>query len=213
MERKGICQNVGVCSMANKVQVITDDDADFKCVECGEELKPYVEEKVDPTKKGKGKLIAGIAAAVVLLGAGAYFGLSGGSEKPADGPTGIDTTKIDTVKVDTTKQAETTAAPEKPATPPVAEPAKGGNKNPGGDGGGTVDGQGTKKFPYGKYVGYLKGGQPDGSGQLTFTASYQLNDEYTAEAGDYIQGVFQNGKPTFVTLYKKDGTVVKIKLR
>ena len=173
-----------------------------------------MEEKVDPTKKGKGKLIAGIAAAVVLLGAGAYFGFNGGGENTAGGkPTGIDTTKIDTVKVDTTKQAGTATAPEEP-TPPVAEPGKGGKKNPGGnDGGGTIDGQGTKKYPYGKYVGYLKGGQPDGSGQLTFTATHQLNDEYTAEAGDYIQGVFQNGKPTFVTLYKKDGTVVKIKLR
>lgn len=80
MERKGICQNKGVCSLANgdKVQIITDDDAPFVCQECGEELKPYVEE---PEKTGNGggkklngKLIGTIAAVVLGLGALGYGG-------------------------------------------------------------------------------------------------------------------------------------------
>jgi len=66
---------------------------------------------------------------------------------------------------------------------------------------------------YGKYSGGLKNGQPDGTGKLTFTKSYQLNAQYTAQPGEYIQGIFENGKPTFVTYYQKDGTVTKIKLR
>jgi hypothetical protein len=80
MERKGICQNKGVCSLANgdKVQVITDDDAPFECQECGEELKPYVEEKETPTrgggKKPNGKLIGIIAAVVLVLGGLGYGG-------------------------------------------------------------------------------------------------------------------------------------------
>jgi len=66
---------------------------------------------------------------------------------------------------------------------------------------------------YGKYSGGLKNGQPDGTGKLTFTKAYQLNAQYTAQPGEYIQGIFENGKPTFVTYYQKDGTVTKIKLR
>ena len=66
---------------------------------------------------------------------------------------------------------------------------------------------------YGKYYGGLKNGQPDGTGKLTFTKPYQLNAQYTAQPGEYIQGIFENGKPTFVTYYQKDGTVTKIKLR
>ena len=81
MERKGICGNKGPCSMANRdaIQII-NDDASFVCAECGEELKPYKEEKGKKTKdgdtneKGKGKLIAIIGAAVLLLGGLGYGG-------------------------------------------------------------------------------------------------------------------------------------------
>ena len=67
---------------------------------------------------------------------------------------------------------------------------------------------------YGNYAGARsKNGLPDGTGKLTFIRPYQLNAEYTAQPGEYIQGIFENGKPSFVTYYQKDGTVVKIKLR
>lgn len=66
MERKGICKNVGVCTKANKVQIITDDDADFICPECGEPLEEYKEEVVPNEKKSK-KLPILIAAAVVII--------------------------------------------------------------------------------------------------------------------------------------------------
>ena len=66
---------------------------------------------------------------------------------------------------------------------------------------------------YGAYAGSRKNGLPDGTGKVTFSKPYQLNSEYTAQPGEYIQGIFENGKPTFVTYYQKDGTVTKIKLR
>lgn len=88
-----------------------------------------------------------------------------------------------------------------------------GGSGGGGSRVGETTGQGTKVFSYGKYIGSLKNGLPDGTGKLTFTRSYQLNSEHTAQAGEYIQGIFENGKPTFVTYYKNDGTVTKIKLR
>ena len=85
MERKGICKNVGICSQAGKVQVITDDDAEFVCSECGEPLEPYKEEeggKKTTTggdgggRKPNGKLIGMILGAVVVLGGLGYGGYS-----------------------------------------------------------------------------------------------------------------------------------------
>lgn len=86
-------------------------------------------------------------------------------------------------------------------------------KKPGGD---VVDPRPISPIErYGKYSGgrAKSNGYPDGTGKLTFTKSYQLNAQYTAQPGEYIQGIFENGKPTFVTYYQKDGTVTKIKLR
>ena len=285
MERKGICKNVGVCTMAGKVQVITDDDAEFKCTECGEELEPCKEEPIPVGPNPKKKWIF-IALAILLLG-GIGFGiykLFGGSKKPTGikldkkelvmkvgetqvivptaEPEGVKATFIFKKKgknVEVTSGGEVTAlkkgeatilvkceenpnlraickikieeatepAPEEteakePETPaeeePKAEETKEEPKKKSPTTGTSMptapqNGMGTKVYSYGKYAGNLKNGQPDGTGKLTFTKSYQLNAQYTAQPGEYIQGVFENGKPTFVTYYQNDGTVTKIKLR
>lgn len=73
MERKGICRNVGACSMANKVQIITDDDAEFICQECESELEPVKEEQIgddDESKKKKKKIITLFASIFLLLAIG-----------------------------------------------------------------------------------------------------------------------------------------------
>lgn len=337
MERKGICKNVGVCTMAGKVQVITDDDAEFKCTECGEELEPYKEEPIPVGPNPKKKWVV-IALAVLLLG-GIGFGLYklfGGSKVPTGikldkkelvmkvgetqvivptaEPEGMKATFIFKKKgknIEVTSGGEVTALKKGEATilvkceenPDIraickikVENGEGPGQNTtttpkkikveqlsidGGDfsinvgeskqltfvvvpekhdellswtsdnetvatvdntgkvsaikkGTATIkvaaDKSGTnatvkvtvkpeeKPEPigilrYGKYSGGLKNGQPDGTGKLTFTKSYQLNAQYTAQPGEYIQGIFENGKPTFVTYYQKDGTVTKIKLR
>jgi len=82
--------------MANKVQVITDDDAEFVCAECAGELEPVVEKAGNDDDEAKRKRqkrfisIAGIAAAVVVL-AGAGFGIS----KLFGGGQEIDKIKLD----------------------------------------------------------------------------------------------------------------------
>ena len=110
MERKGICNNVGVCTMAGKVQVITDDDAEFKCTECGEELEACKEEPIPVGPNPKKKWIV-IALAILLLG-GIGFGLYklfGGPK----GPTGIKLDKKELVmKVGETQVIVPTAEPE-----------------------------------------------------------------------------------------------------
>ena len=84
MERKGICKNVGICSHAGKVQIITDDDAEFVCSECGEPLEPVKEEEKKPEKNPKTKkIVIIIAAAVVVIGGGvgAALGISNSNKK------------------------------------------------------------------------------------------------------------------------------------
>ena len=67
--------------MAGKPQVITDDDAEFVCAECGSELEPFKEEETKVTTGGntggsKGKLIGMTLAALVVLGGLGYGGYS-----------------------------------------------------------------------------------------------------------------------------------------
>lgn len=76
----------------------------------------------------------------------------------------------------------------------------------------TTEGPKSEIERYGNYAGSRKNGLPDGTGKVTFFRAYRLNAEYTAQPGEYIQGIFENGKPSFVTYYQKDGTVTKIKL-
>lgn len=97
MERKVKCINVGGCSRANthKIWVITDDDAELICPECGDPLELCKDEPTDsdPDKdRKKRKIITAIVAAVVVaVIAGAFFILSGGSSESA--PTGISLSK------------------------------------------------------------------------------------------------------------------------
>ena len=79
--RKGICVNFDVCSIADKnrgvkkpvpVEISILDDPD--CPECGSPLQ-IIEDKKSSLPVG---LLAGVAAAVVALGAGAFFLFSGG---------------------------------------------------------------------------------------------------------------------------------------
>jgi len=88
MERKGICKNVGPCTLANKVQVITDDDAEFICTECGEPLEEVKDDPVNVddelNKKRKTKRLIFILLAVILLAAIGFciYSLLSGSKGP-----------------------------------------------------------------------------------------------------------------------------------
>jgi len=206
--RYGICLNDNCSKCKSKEVQEIPARKEFVCAECGKELR-----ECPPPKQGPNmKLIGGIAAAVAVLGIGGYIGLSGGG---SDGAEAVDSTKVDTAKVDTTKTdsvkpaATPAPAPEPAKAAPAPVPAPKPSPAPAT---GPKNGQGTTSLGYGKYVGNLKDGKPDGVGRLTFTKSYRLNDEYTAEPGEYIDGMFQNGKPVMVTYFKKDGTVVRIKV-
>lgn len=113
MERKIICHNVGVCTKAGKVQVITDDEAELKCPECGSEDVELVKDvPTNPGNKNKG--IAIIAAALIVLGGGGFgiFKACSSGDKTEPGEIGPDTVLVDTAKKDTVKVD--TAVAEKP---------------------------------------------------------------------------------------------------
>ena len=72
--------------------------------------------------------------------------------------------------------------------------------------------KGTLNLSYGKYVGDIVDGRPDGAGVLTYTQTQKVvsTKDVVAEPGERIEGVFEHGKASFVTLYKKDGNAVKV---
>lgn len=83
------------------------------------------------------------------------------------------------------------------------------------NGGNVNDGKrrkGTLNLSYGKYVGDIVDGKPDGAGVLTYTQTQKVvsTKDVVAEPGERIEGVFEHGKASFVTLYKKDGNAVKV---
>ena len=110
MERKGKCKNVGVCTMAGKVQVITDDDAEFKCTECGEELEEVKEEPI-PTGPNPNRKWIFVLLAVILLAAIGFciYSLLSGPK----GPTAIKLAQKElTMKVGETQVITPTVEPE-----------------------------------------------------------------------------------------------------
>lgn len=71
-------------------------------------------------------------------------------------------------------------------------------------------GTATIDLGYGSYTGVVRNGKPHGKGRIVFRSSYSDNLRgYSAEAGDYIEGYFTNGKLDQGTLFKNDGTRLK----
>ncbi|MBO5172132.1 MAG: chitobiase/beta-hexosaminidase C-terminal domain-containing protein [Bacteroidaceae bacterium] len=89
--------------------------------------------------------------------------------------------------------------------------SKGKTPNPTGVGSGKRY-KGTLNLGYGRYSGDIVDGKPDGAGVLTYTKQQKVvsTKDVVAEPGERIEGVFENGKASFVTLYRKDGNTVKV---
>lgn len=229
MERKGICKNVGACSKAGKVQVITDDDAEFVCPECGEPLEPVKDEPMDVNdgSKKKTSLIIIIAAAVVVIGGGigAWLGLSGGDKKALEEAARLDSIRVaDSIRqvaiadsmagvaaaqdeaarqaaiADSIRIADSIAAASKAAE---AQRAASPRATSGG-----------ARLPYGSYNGPMQGGKPHGAGgTINVSSSYQLDlkdgrgSTLDLRPGDKIANTkFENGRLRSGELQRTDGT-------
>lgn len=91
--------------------------------------------------------------------------------------------------------------------------AKFKKKSGGGTGTETGTGTGTKQYSFGKYVGELKNGIPEGNGKFYYTRRVQIakhdtdNPAHYAEAGDWFDGTWGNGDIVSGALYSKDGKI------
>lgn len=187
MERHGVCKNVGVCSRANKEQIITDDDADFVCPECGEPLQKVEENPVtQPTNKKP--IIIGAAAVLLAacIGGGVYMGFSGKEAKPVK-PVITDTTKVDSSKVsnDTKGKEEKKENPDKKKEPKGKKPASG-----------------PKRYSFASFDGTT----------MVFKTSHTIpGTSQVAEPGDKVTGVWDdNGEVNSVRWYHADGTASEV---
>ena len=219
MERKGICKNVGVCSKANKVQIITDDDADFVGLECGEELQPYVEDKVPEKGKSKTPILIGVAVIVLAIIIGCVFAFTGGSNEPE--VAAVDSTKVDSsavaktdtvtiVRTDTIKQIDTVTIEktvEKVETPKAIKTTTTTTKTSKASG----STKGSVNLGYAKFTGTVSGGKPNGQGTMRFTSSHVIDSRdpkgRVADAGDYVIGEWVSGKLVQGRWYGSDNNV------
>lgn len=222
--RYGKCLNES-CSKgkAKEVQQISAHK-DFVCAECGKSLLDCPPPKSWWEKNGKKTIIAAVAVAVV--GAGVGISIGGGDEAAENEQAVILATPADSAKNDTaqviadakpaeadSKAVEETQKPEQKETAAgketVGKPAarQSAPKHAPGE-----RYQGTLNLGYGTYSGEIVDGRPDGTGVLRYNTSQRVvsTKDVMAESGERIEGVFDNGKPSFVTLYKNDGNTVKV---
>ena len=203
--RYGICLNDSCSKCKTKEVQEIPARKDFICAECG---KPLRECPPPPPPVNLKKIIGGVVVALLAGGGAAFALLGGGDEKTAPEP---EVVVIDTVPAQKPEvPAEEPKEEKTPAAPAVKEAPKKVAKKPAHMPGERY--KGTLDLGYGKYAGDIVDGQPDGAGVLTYTKQQRVvpTKDVVAEPGERIEGVFENGKPTFVTLYKKDGNTVKV---
>ena len=217
MERKGICKNVGVCSQAGKVQVITDDDAEFVCTECGSPLEEAKEEtNASGSGSGNGKkkkLVIVIAAAVVVIGGavGAIVGINGSNSK-ADEEAALlnslakvreaDSIRVaDSIRMAAEKQPE--EAPAEVTVPEKKAPVSTNNAA-----------SASSNLGWGTYSGPMQGGKPHGvGGTIKVKQDYSIDlkdgrgSTLDVHSGETIENTkFENGNLRAGELHRADGT-------
>lgn len=203
--RYGICLNDSCSKCKTKEVQEIPARKDFICAECG---KPLRECPPPPPPVNLKKIIGGVVVALLAGGGAAFALLGGGDEKTAPEP---EVVVIDTVPAQKPEvPAEEVQEKKEPAAPAVKEAPKKVAKKPAHMPGERY--KGTLDLGYGKYAGDIVDGQPDGAGVLTYTKQQKVvpTKDVVAEPGERIEGVFENGKASFVTLYKKDGNTVKV---
>lgn len=203
--RYGICLNDSCSKCKTKEVQEIPARKDFVCAECG---KPLRECPPPPPPVNLKKIIGGVVVALLIGGGAAFALLGGGEEKTASEPEVVVLDSAAPQKPEV--PAEETKEEEKPATPAVKDTPKKVAPKPAHMPGERY--KGTLDLGYGKYAGDIVDGKPDGAGVLTYTKQQKVvsTKDVVAEPGERIEGVFENGKPTFVTLYKKDGNTVKV---
>ena len=260
MERKGICENIGICSLANsaKIQSITDESNPFICMECGLELKEVDETTPSDPQPPKPLPWKWIILAVIVLGGvivGVYFGIINPpkdskisenesvavqQDDPIPPKVSVESLSLNknalTLKVNQEETLTVTVLPDNATNKAVVWSSsdesivavENGKVTAAKKGTAVItvtagkisatasvtvenniitlkDGDNEKTYPFGKYVGKLVNGRPDGQGTMTYTRRVQIakhaRQEYHAEAGDIFVGTWGNGDIVNGNLY------------
>ena len=203
--RWGMCLNDACEKSKNHERIEIVGRKDFVCPECGKPLK----ECPPPPPPVWPKYVA-IAATVLVLGCGGYWGYTKMGSEPEKA------TPVDTTAVVQTPQEPKDSADKKPQQPTgevqeptektsIEKPTKGGiDKTPKAEGkkttGGTAAPQpvdrpyGTVRVAYGTYTGDLRNGKPHGHGKVKFSSTYKINSSVVAHSGDTYEGEFRDGR-------------------
>jgi len=165
------------------------------------------------------KLIAAIAAGVLLIG-GLVFFLVGGSSDKAE--------TVEVVKSDTSSVAppvaEEPSTPLEPVEPEVVEKpesaktaattSSSGSTNTKASGGSAPKGTQSLSFGGNNYKGEVLNGKPHGMGTMYYKKSTQLSPKdlkkRMAESGDYLTGEFFEGNVVQGKLFDDDNNVKEV---
>ena len=201
---KGVCHNYEGCDMASEKVVQEVEKSNFVCQECGKPLYPVKQQTQPWWKKHQRELTLG--AGVLIIGGGITGGIlafGGDKEEPVTEQTEkVDSTKVDSTKVDSVAQ---------PNPGPIGGPKPTGTEHGGGGVKQPDDGSPapttSKNLGYGKYEGKMENGQPHGNGIIYYTTRHQVvpSKDIYAESGDYVTGLFRDGKLMQGQLHRKDG--------
>lgn len=210
--RYGICLNDQCSKSKSKEVQEVSARKDLICAECGKPLRECPRPRTWWEQNGKKVVGASVAVAVIGIGGLLASGVLGGSDQSVPDPTPVtapveqekDTAQYVNIDTDTMEMGG-----QQPGNAPTGQPEK--PHKPLNSG--VTDGMGTINYDYGKYVGDIRNGKPDGAGVLTYTKAHKVvsTKDVMAQPGERFEGVFEDGKATFGTLYKKDGNTIKVK--
>ena len=202
---KGVCHNYEGCDMASEKVVQEVEKSNFVCQECGKPLYPVKQQTQPWWKKHQRELTLG--AGVLIIGGGITGGIlafSGDKEEPAKEPEKVQTEQVDSTKVDSVV-APPQAPEPKTGKSKEKEPKVDGPKATAG--GNSAASSTSKNLGYGNYEGAMKNGQPHGRGIIYYNTRHQVvpSKDIYAESGDYVTGLFRDGKLMQGQLHRKDG--------
>lgn len=199
MERVGKCKNFGPCGLANsqRQQIVTDDEAEFVCAECGAELEKV--ELCGAASGGKNhpervKIVIAIVA-VLLISMGIIYWMNvrnspGVAQEQKLAETDDSIQDNDEVYTEESGVAAGEGEEgEEEETYAVALDSADVK---------TLNGVGSVALSFGVYKGEVREGRPHGVGTLYYRKDHRISkydgQERRAEPGDYIVGEFSKGE-------------------